>query len=423
MVGLVVPAELCFPLQPAQQHRLAVEHRGEVDEQRGQALELDSTGGKPAEQLADAGLERLRLGQPAERGGRAVAQRLPDLDQVRADRCGISSARDRTSERSWRASSIVKMWSTPDSLPHARASHQFRHPWPRMQQAVVESRTAASTRYGQRRRPDRGGVLPGQLRVAGTRGHRRHAGAASPEFPRKRARGLARSIKATQAMQMFRPTGVHSSKAGPASAAQAAGPPHRRGPGGGGSAGQAERIASGRAGRAEESRHEAAVYDRRARPPRCCGHRRIAAGARAGRGAGTDLRLRGQPDRLEDPAGATPRHIDGFQIPHQDGAGVIDAVGEGVDPGRAGQRGWLWMAASGRRWGTAAERPWCPRSGPSGYPTEYRWNSAPAWASPRCRAPLPVRRRAADARRCLSPGGRRGRPLRDRAGQMGRGRW
>ena len=37
-------------------------------------------------------------------------------------------------------------------------------------------------------------------------------------------------------------------------------------------------------------------------------------------------------------SGATPRPIDGFQIPHQDGAGVIDAVGEGVDPGRAGQR-------------------------------------------------------------------------------------
>ena len=54
-------------------------------------------------------------------------------------------------------------------------------------------------------------------------------------------------------------------------------------------------------------------------------------------------------------SGATPRPIDGFQIPHQDGAGVIDAVGEGVDPGRAGQRVWLWLAAAGRRWGTAAE--------------------------------------------------------------------
>lgn len=53
--------------------------------------------------------------------------------------------------------------------------------------------------------------------------------------------------------------------------------------------------------------------------------------------------------------GSTPRPIDGFQIPHQDGAGVIDAVGEGVDPARTGQRVWLWLAAAGRRWGTAAE--------------------------------------------------------------------
>src|SRR5271167_5102930 len=54
-------------------------------------------------------------------------------------------------------------------------------------------------------------------------------------------------------------------------------------------------------------------------------------------------------------SGAVPRPIDGFQIPHQDGAGVIEAVGPGVDPARVGERVWLWMAAAGRRWGTAAE--------------------------------------------------------------------
>jgi NADPH2:quinone reductase len=54
-------------------------------------------------------------------------------------------------------------------------------------------------------------------------------------------------------------------------------------------------------------------------------------------------------------SGAVPRPIDGFQIPHQDGAGVIEAVGAGVDPARVGQRVWLWFAAAGRRWGTAAE--------------------------------------------------------------------
>ena len=54
-------------------------------------------------------------------------------------------------------------------------------------------------------------------------------------------------------------------------------------------------------------------------------------------------------------SGAVPRPIDDFQIPHHDGAGVIEAVGAGVDPGRVGERVWLWLVAAGRRWGTAAE--------------------------------------------------------------------
>jgi NADPH2:quinone reductase len=41
--------------------------------------------------------------------------------------------------------------------------------------------------------------------------------------------------------------------------------------------------------------------------------------------------------------------------PHHDGAGTIDAVGAGIDPGRVGQRVWLLMAAAGRPTGTAAE--------------------------------------------------------------------
>lgn len=42
-------------------------------------------------------------------------------------------------------------------------------------------------------------------------------------------------------------------------------------------------------------------------------------------------------------------------IPHQDGAGVIDAVGEGVDTSRIGERVWLFEAQYGRDSGTAAE--------------------------------------------------------------------
>ncbi len=42
-------------------------------------------------------------------------------------------------------------------------------------------------------------------------------------------------------------------------------------------------------------------------------------------------------------------------IPHSDGMGVIDAVGEGVSAQRVGQRVWLWNAAWGRPFGSAAE--------------------------------------------------------------------
>lgn len=42
-------------------------------------------------------------------------------------------------------------------------------------------------------------------------------------------------------------------------------------------------------------------------------------------------------------------------IPHSDGAGIIDAVGEGVAPARIGERVWLWNARWKRAFGTAAE--------------------------------------------------------------------
>ncbi|MGY1603184.1 NADPH:quinone reductase [Geodermatophilus sp. SYSU D00815] len=45
----------------------------------------------------------------------------------------------------------------------------------------------------------------------------------------------------------------------------------------------------------------------------------------------------------------------GGQIPNQDGAGTVDAVGEGVDPVLVGERVWIWEAAWQRPWGTAAE--------------------------------------------------------------------
>jgi NADPH2:quinone reductase len=64
------------------------------------------------------------------------------------------------------------------------------------------------------------------------------------------------------------------------------------------------------------------------------------------------------PTDWKSRSGVTARPMSGgFQIPHHDGAGVIDAVGAGVDAGRVGQRVWTWLAAYGQPWGTAAE--WC----------------------------------------------------------------
>lgn len=42
-------------------------------------------------------------------------------------------------------------------------------------------------------------------------------------------------------------------------------------------------------------------------------------------------------------------------IPHSDGAGLIDAVGDGVDESRMGQRVWIYGAQSYRAFGTAAQ--------------------------------------------------------------------
>ena len=42
-------------------------------------------------------------------------------------------------------------------------------------------------------------------------------------------------------------------------------------------------------------------------------------------------------------------------IPHSDGAGTIDAIGDGVNKARLGERVWIWNGAWKRPFGTAAE--------------------------------------------------------------------
>src|SRR6478609_3391298 len=61
----------------------------------------------------------------------------------------------------------------------------------------------------------------------------------------------------------------------------------------------------------------------------------------------TDWKAR-RGDRAGEP-------VDPAVVPNQDGAGTVDAVGEGVDPSRVGERVWLWEAAWQRVNGTAQE--------------------------------------------------------------------
>jgi NADPH:quinone reductase len=62
------------------------------------------------------------------------------------------------------------------------------------------------------------------------------------------------------------------------------------------------------------------------------------------------------PSDVKKRAGAFPNLLDdGLVIPHSDGAGVIEAVGEGVDANRIGERVFVYQAQYGRRLGSAAE--------------------------------------------------------------------
>ena len=69
-------------------------------------------------------------------------------------------------------------------------------------------------------------------------------------------------------------------------------------------------------------------------------------------------------------------------IPHSDAAGVIDAVGDGVDARRVGQRVWVYGAQSYRPFGTAAQYTVVPDHRPSPCPTTSATSSARASASP-----------------------------------------
>jgi NADPH2:quinone reductase len=61
------------------------------------------------------------------------------------------------------------------------------------------------------------------------------------------------------------------------------------------------------------------------------------------------------PSDVKSRAGLTRKIAFPRVIPHSDGAGEIDLVGEGVPPSRVGERVWVWNGQWKRPFGTAAE--------------------------------------------------------------------
>jgi NADPH:quinone reductase len=61
------------------------------------------------------------------------------------------------------------------------------------------------------------------------------------------------------------------------------------------------------------------------------------------------------PSDVKNRAGLTRKIAFPRVIPHSDGAGEIDCVGEGVSPSRVGERVWVWNGQWRRPFGTAAE--------------------------------------------------------------------
>jgi NADPH2:quinone reductase len=62
------------------------------------------------------------------------------------------------------------------------------------------------------------------------------------------------------------------------------------------------------------------------------------------------------PSDVKKRMGAVPGLLDnGPVVPHSDGAGVIESVGDGVPAARVGERVWVYQAQHARQFGTAAE--------------------------------------------------------------------
>ncbi len=61
------------------------------------------------------------------------------------------------------------------------------------------------------------------------------------------------------------------------------------------------------------------------------------------------------PSDVKARAGARGALAFPYVIPHSDGAGIVESIGQGVNPARIGERVWTWNAAWRRPFGTCAE--------------------------------------------------------------------
>ncbi len=77
-------------------------------------------------------------------------------------------------------------------------------------------------------------------------------------------------------------------------------------------------------------------------------------------------------------------------VPHSDGAGVVESVGDGVDGSRVGQRVWLYNTQRGRPWGTAAEYVVVPDSQAVPLPEGIGFDVAACLGVPACTAHFAV---------------------------------
>jgi len=115
------------------------------------------------------------------------------------------------------------------------------------------------------------------------------------------------------------------------------------------------------------------------------GHRRrrtTSSPTRPGRGAGSPKDQRRQSVGCKEARGLVSCFTGpGLVIPNSDGAGVIEAVGDGVEKSRIGERVWVYQAQYGRRFGTAAGYVALDASVPCDFPTTPASRLAHVWAS------------------------------------------